>query len=126
MMRTLLKSTTIRGVQLRNSLVSLSGKNLLSIGQLTKMELEDLLQTSLTIKQEFKTNHDLAKLKIPLKGRSMAMIFQKRSTRTRVSSETGIFLLGGHALMLGPNDIQLGMNETMRDTGIVIPFYVTV
>jgi len=50
----------------------------------------------------------------------MAMIFQKRSTRTRVSTETGMALLGGHALFLGPNDVQLGVNESMRDTAQVL------
>ena len=50
----------------------------------------------------------------------MSMIFQKRSTRTRVSTETGIHLLGGHALMLGPQDVQLGVNESMKDTALVL------
>ncbi len=56
----------------------------------------------------------------PMMGETMSMIFQKRSTRTRVSTETGISLLGGHALFLGPSDIQLGVNESMRDTALVL------
>ena len=56
----------------------------------------------------------------PLNGDSISMIFQKRSTRTRVSTETGMALLGGHALFLGPSDIQLGINESMRDTALVL------
>jgi ornithine carbamoyltransferase len=55
-----------------------------------------------------------------LDGHSVSMIFQKRSTRTRVSSETGLALLGGHALFLGPSDVQLGVNESMRDTASVL------
>lgn len=56
----------------------------------------------------------------PLTGKSVSMIFQKRSTRTRVSTETGMGLLGGQALFLGPSDIQLGVNESMKDTALVL------
>lgn len=55
-----------------------------------------------------------------LRGTTLAMIFQKRSTRTRVSTETGMALLGGHALFLSNQDLQLGVNETMLDTGAVL------
>eukprot|EP00123_Amoebidium_parasiticum_P001257 comp12300_c0_seq1/m.7142 comp12300_c0_seq1/g.7142 ORF comp12300_c0_seq1/g.7142 comp12300_c0_seq1/m.7142 type:complete len:329 (-) comp12300_c0_seq1:553-1539(-) len=56
----------------------------------------------------------------PLAGRSMSMIFEKRSTRTRVSTEAGMAFLGGHALFLSSQDIQLGTNESMRDTAEVL------
>ena len=56
----------------------------------------------------------------PLEGKSMAMIFQKRSTRTRVSTETGIAKLGGQGLFLSADDIQLGVNESVRDSARVL------
>lgn len=69
------------------------------------------------MKSSFKDDPVRSRQLVPLKGRSMSMIFQKRSTRTRVSTETGLFMLGAHGLMLGPQDIQLGVNESMKDTG---------
>jgi len=97
---------------------TLKGKNFLCISQLSNEDLQSLIDHSISIKTDFNQNPQKARELRPLLGRSMSMIFQKRSTRTRVSTETGVFLLGGHALMLGPQDIQLGVNETMRDTGL--------
>ncbi|KAF9607701.1 hypothetical protein IFM89_038241, partial [Coptis chinensis] len=56
----------------------------------------------------------------PFKGKSMAMIFAKPSLRTKVSFETGFFVLGGHAIYLGPDDIQMGKREETRDVACVL------
>jgi hypothetical protein len=96
---------------------SLSGKHFICISQLSNDELNSLLDHSIELKKAFNSKNCDARSHKPLQGRSMSMIFQKRSTRTRVSTETGIFMLGGHALMLGPQDIQLGVNESLKDTG---------
>lgn len=104
-----------------SALASMKGRHFLSIDELSNDELNGLLQLSHEYKETYGgtsvKKSDAAK---PLTGDSLAMIFQKRSTRTRVSSETGMYLLGGHALFLGPSDIQLGVNETMKDTALVL------
>jgi ornithine carbamoyltransferase len=62
--------------------------------------------------------------KKPLKGKTLAMIFMKSSTRTRVSFEVGTYQLGGHALFLSPRDVQLGRGEPIADTARVLSRYV--
>jgi len=62
--------------------------------------------------------------KTPLAGKTLAMIFMKASTRTRVSFEVGTFQLGGHALFLSPRDVQLGRGEPIADTARVLSRYV--
>jgi ornithine carbamoyltransferase len=97
---------------------TLEGQHFMSIDQLSKTELQGLLDVAHHYKAQYATQ--TANTPRPLAGHSMSMIFQKRSTRTRVSSETGMALLGGHALFLGPSDVQLGVNESMRDTANVL------
>jgi len=95
---------------------SLNGRNLMSIADLSKEELLELLELSAALKAHYKGGATDR----PLIAKSIAMIFQKRSTRTRVSTETGMALMGGHPLFLGPGDIQLGVSETMLDTAKVL------
>lgn len=104
-------------------LSSLTGKNLVCISDLTNDELNGLINHSIQMKQAWANNPKAARSVKPLNGQSMSMIFQKRSTRTRVSTETGMFMLGGHALMLGPQDVQLGVNESLKDTCELLLFY---
>jgi ornithine carbamoyltransferase len=63
-------------------------------------------------------------MKQPLAGKTLAMIFMKASTRTRVSFEVGTYQLGGHALFLSPRDVQLGRGEPIADTARVLSRYV--
>mmetsp|Transcript_27883 Transcript_27883/g.43279 ORF Transcript_27883/g.43279 Transcript_27883/m.43279 type:complete len:345 (+) Transcript_27883:119-1153(+) len=103
---------------------TLEGKHFMSIDQLSNDELRGLLDLSKQFKQIYRSDEPIEKPK-PLVNHSVAMIFQKRSTRTRVSSETGMNLLGGQALFLGPSDVQLGVNESMRDTAQVLSRFNT-
>lgn len=110
------RSLSTTPASIKNAVASLKGQHFMSIDQLSKDELNGLLDLS----HHYKQQYDSGSTEQPLLGDSVSMIFQKRSTRTRVSTETGMHLLGGHALFLGPSDIQLGVNESMRDTALVL------
>jgi ornithine carbamoyltransferase len=90
-------------------------KNLLSIEQLTRVDIEKILAAAGPMKKE-RGRHR----RQMLAGQTWAMIFAKSSTRTRVSFEVGIRELGGQALFLNPNDIQLGRGEPIKDTARVL------
>ena len=95
-------------------------KHLLKMLDLSKEEIIDILNLADQLKYELKHS-------IPhphLKGRSLGMIFQKASTRTRVSFETGMYQLGGHALFLSASDLQIGRGEPVQDTARVLSRYL--
>jgi len=91
-------------------------KHFLTLADFTKEELEEILDLSLKIKTE--TKNRIFKDYLP--KQVLGMIFEKSSTRTRVSFETGIYQLGGIGMFLSSNDIQLGRGEPMSDTSRVI------
>ncbi len=100
--------------------MDLTGRHLLTLKDFSKEEILYLLDLSSKLKTDYKKNNRTK----PLDGKSLGMIFQKRSTRTRVSTEVGMSFLGGHALFLGKDDIQLGANETIQDTALVLSRFV--
>ena len=98
----------------------LKGRSLDSLLHLTKEEIKQILKTSELLKSKL-----LRGEKHPLlKGKTLAMIFEKPSTRTRVSFEVGMWQLGGYALYLSASDLQLGRGETIADTAQTLSRYV--
>jgi ornithine carbamoyltransferase len=98
----------------------LSGRDCLTLAEFSPEEAKLILDEAAKIKT-------LQKSRIPyrpLRGRTLAMVFQKPSNRTRVSFEVGMYQLGGHALHLLPQEIQIGKRETPSDTGRVLARYI--
>jgi len=87
-------------------------RHFLTLKDLSKEELKKILSRAAQLKEEHRKNI----LYQPFVGKVMAMIFEKSSTRTRVSFETGMAQLGGSALFLSPNDTQLGRGECVEDS----------
>lgn len=85
-----------------------------------KDDLEDIITLSTKLKQQSKKGKSIEELK----GKTLGMMFEKPSTRTRVSFEVGMTLLGGHAIFLSTNDLQLGRGESIQDTALVLSRYV--
>ena len=95
-------------------------KDLLRMDNLSKDEILDILNLADQLKYERKhgIEHPL------LKGKSLGMIFEKASTRTRVSFEVGMYQLGGHPLFLSSKDLQIGRGEAIQDTARVLSRYL--
>ena len=91
-------------------------KDLLKMDDLSKEEILEILNIADQLKYELKHNmpHE------HLKGKTLGMIFEKRSTRTRVSFETGMYQLGGNALFLSARDLQAERGEAVEDTARVL------
>jgi len=85
-----------------------------------KDDLEKIIDLGIKLKKKSKNGESIELLK----GKTLGMIFEKSSTRTRVSFEVGMTKLGGHAIFLSTNDIQLGRGETIEDTALVLSRYV--
>ncbi len=95
---------------------NLFGKDLLTLKDLSEQDISALLAEASVLKQN--------KIQPIFQGKTLAMIFEKSSTRTRVSFEAGMAQLGGNALFLSQKDLQLGRGETVADTAKVLSGYV--
>lgn len=100
----------------------IKAKDILTLDELDKKEILQTIDLAIKLKHELKKGV----VKPLLKNKTLAMIFQKPSTRTRISFETGMFQLGGHAINLSAQDLQLSRGETIEDTAKTLSRYVDV
>jgi len=96
-------------------------RHLVSLADYTTEEIYELLETARSLKLESRSGirHEM------LRGKTLALVFQKPSLRTRVSFDVGMQELGGHSIYLGPEDIKLGVRETTEDIAVVLSRYVS-
>ena len=98
----------------------IKNKNVLTLDELDSKEIEHLLELAIELKKEQKKGHE----KPILQNKTLAMIFEKPSTRTRVSFEVGMLQLGGHAITLSSDNLQMSRGETISDTAKTLSRYV--
>lgn len=96
----------------------MSKRDFLSVDDLSVEELKDLLERAAAVKEKPKKSADA------LAGKQVALIFEKPSTRTRVSFEVAVTSMGGHPLVLRGDELQIGRGETVSDTGTVLSRFV--
>ncbi|WP_159885458.1 ornithine carbamoyltransferase [Paenibacillus puerhi] len=100
--------------------VQLKGRDFIGLVDYTSEEIRYLIDLAIDLKKKQKAGEVYQ----PLKGKTLGMIFEKSSTRTRVSFEVGMYQLGGHALFLSKNDLQIGRGETIADTAQTMSRYL--
>ncbi len=100
----------------------MSVKNFLSLTDFSPEDLEQIIERA----SELKRLHDSGIRHRPLEGKTMAMIFELKSTRTRVAFEAGMYQLGGHAIFLRPDETQLGRGESIPDMARVLSSLVDI
>jgi len=100
--------------------ISLKGRDFIALVDFTQQEIQYLLDLAIELKHKLKAGEAFQ----PLKGKTLGMIFEKASTRTRVSFEVGMYQLGGHALFLSSHDLQIGRGEPIWDTAQVLSRYL--
>src|SRR5690554_7847007 len=102
--------------------MTMAARHFLTLLDLSPTELDSLIERAIELKRQ----HAQGILYEPLKNKVMGMIFEKSSTRTRVSFEAGMAQFGGHAMFLSPRDTQLGRGEPVEDSARVISSMVDV
>src|SRR4026209_37750 len=104
-------------------MILLNKKYLTSIADLSEEEILNLISHAIELKKNRKHGNNNVE-KQSLAGKSLALMFEKPSTRTRLSFETAMFQLGGNAIYLNSNDLQLSRGESIKDTAKTISLYV--
>jgi len=104
----------------KRSSMNLNGRDFIELTDYSTDEIHYLIDLAIELKRKQKNGEVYQ----PLRGKTVGLIFEKSSTRTRVSFEVGTYQLGGHALFLSKNDIQLGRGETIADTAGVMSRYL--
>ncbi|NRD78208.1 ornithine carbamoyltransferase [Bacillus sp. BRMEA1] len=110
----------VEAIQVNDQVLQFKGKDFLQLSDFTTEEILYMLDVA----KEIKSLQKQGKPHAYLSGKVLGMIFEKSSTRTRVSFEVGMLQLGGHAIFLSSKDIQLGRGESISDTAKVLSRYV--
>ncbi|WP_436375334.1 ornithine carbamoyltransferase [Cytobacillus sp. BC1816] len=107
-------------IQAADNSINIKGKDFLTLADFSSEEIKSLLEKAKQLKEAHLQGAETS----ILKGKILGMIFEKSSTRTRISFEAGMLQLGGHALYLNSQDLQLGRGESIADTAKVLSQYV--